>query len=101
MPAIYVFSKQVLKWVRKDKPWLFGQKIESTPGVENKVNKAGRDLDVSLPPGSEPLVMLFVFQGKFYSTEVTKPVCGWLHCDAWVLCVCPRKWGTEQRNDKN
>lgn len=101
MPAIYVFSKRVLKRARKDKSWLFGQKIESTPGVENTVNKAGRDLDVSLPPRSEPPVMPFVFKEKFYSTEVTKPVCCWLHCDAQVLCCVPLKWDTEQRNDKN
>lgn len=54
------------------------------------MNQAGRDLGVPLPPGSEPLAMLFVFKEKFYSAEVTKPVCCWLHCDARVLYVCPQ-----------
>lgn len=47
MPAIYVFSKQVLERARKDK--LFGQKVESTPGVGKKVNEAGKYLVSPLP----------------------------------------------------
>lgn len=92
MPAIYVFSKQVLKRARKDKSWLYGQKTESPPGWGTK--RMRLEVLGCLPPHLSaeplPLVMPFVFKKNFYSIEVTKTVCCWLSSNALVLSVCPQ-----------
>lgn len=94
MPAIYVFSKRVLKRARKDKPWLFGQKMESSPGLGKEVKEAGKYLGVSLPPSHSrfPLAIPCVFKKKFYSTEVTKPVSCWLPV-LLRFCTCAPRMG--------